>query len=197
MGESESIRELFFKINAKYVRASFSIKTCAIYYTLSSSKQVSACPEKKMFLAEWQAMQAQIPPLIGHWQTDCPLQHLGEDQTGNSQKETHQGYPSKSRCRKVSTIQVPVCVEIKCYARLKHISTIVLTICSQLQASDCHSTSLNNQHYVLLYCCLVNMLVLALVNIILLAFHCHLKFLLTGNCKLFHSILCYLFFRSQ
>jgi len=47
---------------------------------------------KEMFLAEWQATQAQITPLTGHWQTECLLQHLGEDQTGDSQKETHQGY---------------------------------------------------------------------------------------------------------
>jgi len=45
-----------------------------------------------MFLAEWQAMQAQIPPLIGHWQTDCILQDLGEDQRGDSQKGTDQVY---------------------------------------------------------------------------------------------------------
>jgi len=92
---------------------------------------------------------------------------------------------------------VRVCVWIQCYATLKHISTLVLSICSQLQASDCHSASHNNQHFVLLYCSLVNMHVLALVNITLLAFRCCLNFLLTGNCKLFHSILSYLFFRSQ
>jgi len=45
-----------------------------------------------MFLAEWQATQAQIPPLIGHWQTDCLLQDLREDQRGDSQKGTDQGY---------------------------------------------------------------------------------------------------------
>jgi hypothetical protein len=47
---------------------------------------------KEMFLAEWQATHAQISPLIGHWQTDCLMEHLGVDQTGDSQKGTDQGY---------------------------------------------------------------------------------------------------------
>jgi hypothetical protein len=55
----------------------------AIHYTLSNSKQDFACPDKKKFWAEWQATHAHIPPLIGHWQADCPLQHMGEDQTGD------------------------------------------------------------------------------------------------------------------
>jgi hypothetical protein len=114
-----------------------------------------------MFLAEWQATQPQIPTLTGHWQTDCLLQHLGEDQTGDSQKETHQCYIQgvpKPQSAHVGGFQqfrcqcVCVCVEIQFYARMKHISTLVLSIWSQLQASDCHSTSVNNQHYLLLSC---------------------------------------------
>jgi len=159
-------------------------------------------------------MHAQIPPLIGHWQTDCLLQHLGEDQTGNRMRHIRAtwrvfqnlkvqmlvGFNSSGACvcvRVRAHARVCVCVGIQCYATLKHISTLVLSICSQLQASDCHSASHNNQHFVLLYYSLVNMHVLALVNITLLAFRCCLNFLLTGNCKLFHSILSYLFFRSQ
>jgi len=49
VGKLESISQVFFKINAKYVRASFSTQTHAIYYTLSSSKQDSICPDKKSF----------------------------------------------------------------------------------------------------------------------------------------------------
>ena len=58
----------------------------------------------------------QIPPLIGHWQTDCPLQHLGEDQTGDSQNETHQGYmegvskPQSAERERERGVCVCVCV---------------------------------------------------------------------------------------
>jgi hypothetical protein len=49
MGNSESTSKVFFKINAKYVRAACSIQTHAIYYTLSSSKPDSSCLIKKSF----------------------------------------------------------------------------------------------------------------------------------------------------
>jgi len=80
---------------------------------------------KKKFLAEWQAMQAQIPPFIAHWQTDCLLQDLGEDQRGDKSEGDTSGLhggcseTSKCRCWRVSTVQMPVCVEIQCHERLK------------------------------------------------------------------------------
>ena len=159
--------------------------------------------EKKMFLAEQRATHVPLPSVLGPRWIDGPLTPSWVDQTDDSLKGRDRDCTA---CKPIPQSWVPGGFQLcwqqyadgHCHATTQCVSTVVLGVCFEFQASACQKASHCNEYCLLLNPFPDNDPVLGLVSpkktasINFPAVGWLLTFFLIGDCGCSHSMLCHL-----